>query len=89
MTNPKIGLYARVSSVAQAREKTIDSQISAIIDHAETLEEQIDPTLYFIDDGFSGASLERPGLDQLRRNLPWHFARNLLKMNLFCQKLLS
>lgn len=66
MINPKIGLYARVSSVTQAKEKTIDSQISAIIDHAESSGETIDPTLHFIDNGVSGATLERPGLDQLR-----------------------
>jgi site-specific DNA recombinase len=66
MINPKIGLYARVSSVTQAKEKTIESQISAIIDYAESWGEKIDPSLYFIDNGVSGASLERPGLDLLR-----------------------
>lgn len=66
MMNPKIGLYARVSSVTQAKEKTIDSQVSAIIDYAESCGEMIDPTLHFIDNGVSGATLERPGLDRLR-----------------------
>jgi len=62
----KIGLYARVSSEKQAQEKTIDSQIANIIDYANTLGEKIDPDLHFIDDGISGAYLERPGLDRLR-----------------------
>ena len=62
----KIGLYARVSSEKQAQEKTIDSQIESIIDHANTLGEKIDPDLHFIDNGVSGAYLERPGLDRLR-----------------------
>jgi site-specific DNA recombinase len=62
----KIGLYARVSSVKQVQEKTIDSQIASIIDHAKASGEKIDPELHFIDDGVSGASLERPGLDCLR-----------------------
>ncbi len=66
MKSAKIGLYARVSSEAQAKEKTIESQISVIIDHAESLENKIDPSLHFIDNGLSGASLERPGLDRLR-----------------------
>src|ERR1700733_9283881 len=66
MINPKIGLYARVSSITQAKEKTIESQISAVIDCAESWGEKIDPSLYFIDNGVSGASLERPGLDLLR-----------------------
>jgi site-specific DNA recombinase len=62
----KIGLYARVSSVKQAQEKTIDSQIASIIEYANILGERIEPELYFLDDGVSGASLERPGLDRLR-----------------------
>ena len=41
MKSAKIGLYARVSSEAQAKEKTIESQISVIIDHAESLENKI------------------------------------------------
>ena len=62
----KIGLYARVSSEKQAHERTIDSQIANIIDYANSLEEKIDPDLHFIDNGISGAYLERPGLDKLR-----------------------
>lgn len=62
----RIGLYARVSSEKQAQEKTINSQIESIIDYANSLGEKIDPDLHFIDDGISGAYLERPGLDQLR-----------------------
>ena len=66
MSNTKIGLYARVSSETQARDNTIESQISEIIKHAESLGEKLNPSLYFIDNGVSGASLERPGLDLLR-----------------------
>jgi site-specific DNA recombinase len=66
MKEVKIGLYARVSSDKQAQEKTIDSQIAAILDFAATSGESIDPDLHFIDNGVSGASLERPGLDRLR-----------------------
>jgi site-specific DNA recombinase len=62
----KIGLYARVSSEKQAQEKTIESQISCIIDYSNSVGERIDPDLHFIDDGISGAYLERPGLDKLR-----------------------
>ena len=62
----KIGLYARVSSDKQAQDKTIDSQVAAIIEHAQSLGEKIDPDLHFTDNGVSGASLERPGLDRLR-----------------------
>jgi site-specific DNA recombinase len=62
----KIGLYARVSSERQAQEKTIDSQIDSIIDYANSVGEKIDPDFHFIDEGISGARLERPGLDKLR-----------------------
>ena len=57
---------ARASSVRQTQEKTIDSQIASIIEHANSLGEKIEPELYFIDDDIIGASLERPGLDRLR-----------------------
>ena len=62
----KIGLYARVSSDKQAQEKTINSQIEEIINTARSQGKKIEPDLHFIDDGVSGASLERPGLDRLR-----------------------
>jgi len=62
----RIGLYARVSSEKQAQEKTIESQIACIIDYANSIGEKIDPDLHFIDNGISGAYLERPGLDKLR-----------------------
>jgi site-specific DNA recombinase len=62
----KVGLYARVSSEKQAQEKTIESQVATILEHAASHEVSIDPDLYFIDNGVSGASLERPGLDRLR-----------------------
>jgi site-specific DNA recombinase len=66
MKSVKIGLYARVSSEKQAQERTIESQVATILDYVESKQEKIEPDLYFIDNGFSGASLERPGLDQLR-----------------------
>lgn len=62
----KVGLYARVSSDRQAQEKTIDSQIALILQHAESHQVCIDPNLQFIDNGVSGSTLERPGLDRLR-----------------------
>ncbi len=59
-------ICSRVSSEKQAQEKTISFQIANIIEHAKSLDENIEPSLYFVDDDVSGASLERPGLDQLR-----------------------
>jgi site-specific DNA recombinase len=48
-------IYARVSSDRQKENHTIASQTAALIQHAETQ-----------DEGYSGASLVRPGLEALR-----------------------
>ncbi len=60
----KIAIYARVSSETQAKEGTIDSQIEALRDYAKT--HDLDIAHECLDDGFSGTTLDRPGLDQLR-----------------------
>jgi site-specific DNA recombinase len=59
-------IYARVSSDKQREENTIASQTSALIAFAR--EQNCDvPTEWVIeDDGYSGASLLRPGLERLR-----------------------
>jgi len=59
-----IAIYARVSSETQAKDGTIDSQIEALREFAKTHDLTI--THECIDDGYSGADLNRPGLDQLR-----------------------
>jgi len=59
-----IAIYARVSSETQAKEGTIDSQIEALRDYAKSHELTI--VHEFIDNGYSGSELNRPGLDQLR-----------------------
>lgn len=59
-----IAIYARVSSERQAKEGTIQSQLEALRGYAKENEHQIVDE--FIDDGYSGADLNRPGLDDLR-----------------------
>jgi site-specific DNA recombinase len=59
-----IAIYARVSSETQAKEGTIDSQIEALHEYAKTHDLTI--IQEFMDNGFSGSELNRPGLDQLR-----------------------
>ncbi len=61
-----IALYARVSSERQAQEGTIESQIEAVKEYAQSHGQRIDDDLIFVDNGVSGASLERPALDSLR-----------------------
>ena len=66
MKSFRIGLYARVSSTAQAQDGTIHSQIAAIEEHVKALGGVIEPDYRFIDNGASGAHLTRPALDTLR-----------------------
>ena len=60
----KIATYARVSSETQAKEGTIDSQIQSLREYAQS--NQLTIVKEYIDDGYSGSELIRPGLDQLR-----------------------
>jgi site-specific DNA recombinase len=60
----KVGLYARVSTERQQERGTVGSQLEALraaakADGHEVIEE-------FVDDGYSGARLDRPALDRLR-----------------------
>src|SRR6266851_4608948 len=59
-------LYARVSSDQQAEAHTIGSQIAAL--RARVAEDGlvVPAEREFLDDGFSGATLMRPGLERLR-----------------------
>ena len=61
-----VAAYARVSSDRQEREQTIDSQIDALRRAAEERGWMLPPELVCTDDGRSGATLARPGLDRLR-----------------------
>jgi site-specific DNA recombinase len=59
-------LYARVSSDQQAQEGTIDSQVSLLRQRIEADGAVVDEALFFLDDGVSGSTLVRPGLERLR-----------------------
>jgi site-specific DNA recombinase len=61
-----VSLYARVSSERQAREGTIESQLHDLFARAGADGFTPPPELVFADDGYSGASLVRPALEQLR-----------------------
>jgi site-specific DNA recombinase len=62
----RAAVYARVSTPRQAQAQTIEQQLdrlrSAVAGHGWELEDQH----VYRDDGYSGASLGRPGLDRLR-----------------------
>jgi site-specific DNA recombinase len=59
-------IYARVSSEKQREERTIASQTAALIQFAQTHGLEVPNEWVFEDDGFSGAKLERPGLERIR-----------------------
>jgi len=60
-------LYARVSSDAQQKEGTIDSQLIALRKQVSTDKNVL--VHEYIDNGYSGAKLDRPGLGKLRKDL--------------------
>ena len=59
-------IYARVSSSQQKEEHTITSQTAALIAFAQEHGYHVPRDWLFEDEGFSGASLERPGLERIR-----------------------
>jgi site-specific DNA recombinase len=59
-------IYARVSSDQQKDDNTIASQTAALIDFAQSHAYSVPADLIFEDDGYSGASLVRPGLERVR-----------------------
>jgi site-specific DNA recombinase len=60
----RVALYARVSTDRQERERTIDSQVDAIRTRATSEGWRVVMTC--LDEGHSGAHLDRPALDRVR-----------------------
>ena len=64
--NKPAALYARVSSDRQKENHTIASQVAALMQFAETNGYLVPSEWQFQDDGYSGATLVRPGLEALQ-----------------------
>jgi site-specific DNA recombinase len=62
----RVALYARVSTQRQAQAQTVEQQIERLTGHARQQGWDVPLDQIFRDDGYSGASLRRPGLDRLR-----------------------
>jgi len=60
----KVAIYARVSTALQEQEKTIQSQLAELREICKGFEVFKE----YIDDGWSGETLDRPALDQLRND---------------------
>ena len=62
----QVALYARVSSERQEQQGTIASQLDALMRWAREQDHDVVDAYVCVDDGYSGARLDRPGLDRLR-----------------------
>jgi site-specific DNA recombinase len=95
----RIAFYARVSTQRQAQAQTVEQQLERLKRYAEEQSWAVPVEHIFRDDGYSGASLKRPGLDRLRdraaaRNLdlvlitaPDRLARNYVHQVLLLEEL--
>src|SRR5271169_2333485 len=59
-------IYARVSSEQQREQNTIASQTASLIEFASSHDLEVPAEWVFEDEGYSGATLERPGLERVR-----------------------
>ena len=66
MKTQAVALYARVSSEQQTQAKTIDSQRAALRERIAQDGAVLSPGHEFVDAGYSGSTLIRPALEQLR-----------------------
>ncbi|MDQ5811753.1 MAG: recombinase family protein [Actinomycetota bacterium] len=62
----RAAIYARVSTPRQARDQNSDQQVARLERYAEQKGWVVDEERVYLDEGYSGASLNRPGLDALR-----------------------
>ena len=62
----QLAIYARVSTQRQAGAQSTEQQIDRLRAHAAAQGWILTADRVFRDDGYSGASLSRPGLDRLR-----------------------
>jgi site-specific DNA recombinase len=66
MTDRRVALYARVSTEQQTRDNTISSQLAMLRERIAGDGRQLEPDDAYVDEGYSGAVLLRPGLERLR-----------------------
>jgi site-specific DNA recombinase len=62
----RLAVYVRVSTQRQAQAQTIEQQLERLRAHIASQGWELAEENIFRDDGYSGASLNRPGLDRLR-----------------------
>ncbi len=62
----RVGIYVRVSTERQAQSQTIEQQVTRLQEYVQEHGWTLEESQIYRDDGHSGASLNRPGLDTLR-----------------------
>jgi site-specific DNA recombinase len=62
----RVAIYARVSGEQQVKDDTIASQLEALTQRVASDGLACEPELCFVDDGYTGDILVRPGLERLR-----------------------
>jgi site-specific DNA recombinase len=94
-------IYIRVSTQRQAQAQTIEQQLEQLQSYANRQGWQIAQEHIFRDEGYSGAHLNRPGLDRLRDQVamaqinrllvlaPDRLARNFVHQTLLVEELQS
>jgi site-specific DNA recombinase len=63
---PTVALYARVSTERQAEQQTSEQQVARLRAYAQQRGWPLDEAHLYRDEGYSGATLNRPALDRLR-----------------------
>jgi site-specific DNA recombinase len=74
----QVAVYVRVSTLNQVQTQTIDQQLQRLRVHIEAQGWELLDDHIFRDEGRSGASLNRPGLDKLRDAIRWGEIERLL-----------
>ncbi len=62
----RVAIYVRVSTLRQAQAQTFEQQLERLRAHIQANGLILSQQAIYIDDGYSGSSLKRPGLDLLR-----------------------
>jgi site-specific DNA recombinase len=62
----RVAIYTRVSTPRQAQAQKIDQQVERLKGYAERKSWTLEKEHLYLDEGYSGATLNRPGLDALR-----------------------
>jgi site-specific DNA recombinase len=62
----RAAIYARVSTRGQAQAQTIDQQVTRLREYIQQKGWVLEAAQVYLDDGYSGAKLARPGLDAMR-----------------------